>query len=564
MKIKSLVGISALAVLLAACESGDINIDATTTDNSVDNSTNNSNNTNNSGGNSEDANCASFAMGDTTVEGSYNGIDCTYDGDFVSLNNPLLNDVTFKALPGNGVHLFDSSLIVGKAYGSAAELADAGITEGGDGPTLTIEAGATLAFGSGNFININRGSRIVALGSKARPITLTGKDDVNNTLSSPEDDQSWGGVIINGFAVNNNCAYTGNRGEAGFALAGECSNIFEGTEGLTDVFSGGDNDADNSGRMEYVLVKHAGSEVATGKEINGVTFNAVGNGTIVNNLEVYSSYDDGVEFFGGSVDITNYVALYVRDDSIDVDEGYIGTVENALVIQSATDGNHCLESDGLGGYGDGGEADKIAQGLNSAATIRNLTCILSPQETGTHDPGAGLRIREAHFATIENAIVTTAYMADGKRDRDDANMDLGDDADGNYCLRLESAEGLQAAQDGVLTITSSIFACHDLTKGDALPDMTSQLAWLEANGNEAVQTDVEGEDPTATANPNLVLLDGFYSLPIADVVINGNTSAVVPANNAGFIGAVSADEDWTADWTYGLHIGNRGQALWFE
>ena len=66
----------------------------------------------------------------------------------------------------------------------------------------------------------------------------------------------------------------------------------------------------------------AGFEVAPGDELNGVTFNAVGSGTIVENVEVYSAYDDGVEFFGGAVNVTNLVALYVRDDSIDFSDGY--------------------------------------------------------------------------------------------------------------------------------------------------------------------------------------------------------------------------------------------------
>ena len=33
---------------------------------------------------------------------------------------------------------------------------------------------------------------------------------------------------------------------------------------------------------------------------NGITFSGVGNGTVVKNAQAYS-YDDGFEFFGGSV-----------------------------------------------------------------------------------------------------------------------------------------------------------------------------------------------------------------------------------------------------------------------
>ena len=71
---------------------------------------------------------------------------------------------------------------------------------------------------------------------------------------------------------------------------------------------------------------------------------------MVKNAQAYSTYDDGFEFFGGSVNMENYVALYVNDDSLDFDEGYNGTITNALIIQSETNGNRCIEADGIGSY----------------------------------------------------------------------------------------------------------------------------------------------------------------------------------------------------------------------
>ena len=275
---------------------------------------------------------------------------------------------------------------------------------------------------------------------------------------------------------------------------------------------------------------------------------------MIENLEVYSVYDDGIEFFGGAVDITNYVAMYVRDDSIDIDEGYRGTITNALVIQSATDGARCVESDGIGSYSSKDQVtidDFIARGLNSQATIKNLTCIISPNETGTHEEGQGLRIREAHFPTIQNAIVTGSYGAD----------ELLGDTDHNWCFRLDN-EGQQAAQDGDLVVASSILACQDLTKGNSLPNGTSTADWLTASGNLLYQTAEAGDDPTAASNADLVILDGFYSVPVADMVV-GTETIPTPVDSS-IIGAVSADNDWTAGWTYGLHEGNRAQPLWFE
>ncbi len=565
MKLTKLAGLSLAITMLSACGSGDIVINA---QNNVDRSIgNNSGNVENVGGGTPTVNpCASYEAGGVLRQGSLSGVNCEYGVEFVDLTNPITTtetQVTFTNLDSDGVHVFNGSLVVGRNYDDDADMAAAGITEGGDGAVIRIEAGATLAFrSSDDYMVINRGSQIFAEGTSSNPITITSVSDAVDGTVGAEDVSQWGGLIVNGFGVTNKCAYTGNRGEAGFSTT-NCHVAAEGKGGSGQTHYGGDNDADSSGVLEYFVVKHTGAQVAPGNELNGISFDAVGSGTTISNLQVYSTFDDGIEMFGGAVDIDNFVAVYVRDDSIDVDEGYIGSITNALVVQSQTQGNHCLESDGLGSYSSLGQTEidaKVAAGLNSAAKITNLTCIVSPSAEADHDPGAGLRIREAHFAEIRNAIITTAYLAD----------QVPSDDDGNYCVRIESAEGLQATQDGDLRIAGSVIACQDLTKGDALPNATTQADYLRqaANNNNVYQTAEAGEDPTTG---NLVILDGFYSVPLASMVIGGNAATVMPVNsdytvNTGqtYVGAVTRANDWTAGWTYGLHAGNRGQALWFE
>ena len=291
--------------LLAACESGDINITPTTVDNSVDNSTGGG------GGGGEDDICASYVRDGAAVQGSADGNgNCVYDNTFVGPKNNLQEDLLIPALPNGGAHIFTASLFVGDTFRTQADLEAAGITQGGDGPTLTIQAGATLAFQTNSdFMIINRGSRIIADGSPDAPITLTSVSDINGTVG-PEDVQQWGGVVINGFAVSNKCSYVGTRGEAGFGLAPgtECSIDAEGSAGDDESQYGGANDADDSGIQRYVVVKHTGAQVGNGDELNGISFGGVGSSTIVENLEVYSTFDDGVEMFGGSFDIPNLVA----------------------------------------------------------------------------------------------------------------------------------------------------------------------------------------------------------------------------------------------------------------
>ncbi len=558
MKSTRLITIAVASTMLAACSSGDINLSPSTTVTDSNNTTNTS-----TGGNADDI-CASFLKNGTTYQGTADGNgNCTYNSAFVGPQNNLTVDLLIPALPNGGVHIFTSSLFVGETYRTQADLAAAGIFEGGDGPTLTIEPGATLAFQTNkDFIIINRGSRILADGTAANPITFTSVSDINGTVGA-EDVQQWGGMVINGFGVSNKCSYDGVRGQAGFQLtpATECSIEAEGSAGDDESQYGGDNDDDTSGIMRYVRVKHTGAEVGNGDELNGISFGGVGRGTVVENLQVYSTYDDGIEMFGGAVNFNNYVALYVRDDSIDIDEGYIGTISNALVIQAENDGNQCVESDGIGSYNAANvalNADFIARGLNSAPTINNLTCIISPNLVGTHGEGAGLRFREGIAPVLNDSLIVSAYGANDTADGDD-----------NFCLRIDNTETQDLAVNGSLQLNNVIFACQENSKLQAFGTFANEQEFAESQGNQfATIADGTAVDATAANDTDLQILGGtgkYYSLPWATSFVDGAApiASTDPAP-ATFIGAVEATNDWTAGWTYGLVDGARAQPLWFE
>lgn len=547
--------------LVAGCSSGDINLQPQT-------SVSNSNNTVNtgSGGNANDV-CASYLnQSGQQIQGVYDGTNCTYAPTFADAGKNLLVDMTIPALPNGGAHIFQGSLFVGENYATIAEANAAGVFKGGDGPTLTVEAGAIVAFTSEKqFLIINRGSQIFAVGRADAPITFTGVSDVNGTVG-PEDVQQWGGIVINGFGITNKCAYTGSIAGGDLALAGDCSVDAEGAAGLDQSQYGGDNNDDSSGRLEYFVVKHPGATVGNGDELNGISWGAVGRNTIVKNIEMYSTYDDGLEFFGGAVNIENYVALYVRDDSIDIDEGYSGTITNALVIQSATDGNSCIEADGIGDYGNltaQQVEDVIAQGINSRPTINNLTCIISPNgaATATHDPGAGWRFREGIFPVVNDALVVGSFAANDQTSLTD-----------NYCLRIDN-RSQQAAVEGDLQLNSVIFSCAERTDTStpwAFDGVTTTESFASAQGDVfATIPNDTAVDATVAADTDLQLLEGtppIYSISFATSFVDGAAPAASATPTAGdFLGALSTGTtDWTADWTYGIHDGARAQALWFE
>ena len=550
----ALYGLVVGGVLVGCGGGGDIKIAPVTTDTSTDNSVNNSNNVAAAAENP----CASNGI----IQGTYDGTNCNYSTAFADSGNNITTDITLVDLDNDGAHLFSGSLFIGEAH-QGAELAAAGISEGGDGPQLTVEAGATVAFlDNTKFVIIMRGSTISAVGTAAAPITFTSFSDVNGTLPSPEAVQQWGGMVINGFGVTNKCAYTGTRGAAGFAQVGDCDVAAEGAEGLDESYYGGANDADTSGRLEYFIVKHTGAQVANGDELNGISFGGVGSNTVVENVQVYATYDDGYEFFGGAVNVTNFVALYVNDDSIDIDEGYNGTITNALVIQSATNGNRCVEADGIGSYSSKSAetiTDIQTRNLNSRPTIKNLTCIYSANQkvggttvsgaaaTGTHDPGAGLRLREGLWPTIENALVIGSFSV----------AEAGSD---NWAIRVDDTVA-DAFVAGNASITGSLFAAED--KSSKQINGQDVDVYLTANGGN-VFADITGAvNATASTDTGLQLLEG--TPPIYSIAAASSLPIITPAGSRSYTGALSTGAtDWEAGWTYGIYDANRGQALWFE
>ncbi len=528
MRISNLLLVCVIVIGIAGCDSGGVDLNVSTTDNSTDNSVTNP------GGNGNP--CANYldTASNTERRGSFDGTNCTYGPDFVGATNPLTVDLTIPFI--SGVHIFQDSLFVGENVTSGAAPA------AGTGPTLTIAAGNTLAFlDSADYVLINRGSTIMAEGSQAAPITLTGFTDAVTNTAGPEDVQLWGGIVINGNGITNNC-------DDAERAANQCHVV---SEGQPSNYGGSDN-TESSGTLRYVVVKHTGFEVAPGDELNGVTFNAVGSGTTVENLEVYSTFDDGVEFFGGAVNITNLVALYVRDDSIDFSDGYVGTVQNALVIHSQTNGNRCIEGDNIGeGRSTAGESLDTPPLTN--ATIRNMTCIPSNFDAGTHGDSEGPLLRQGAQMQLIDSIVYGGY-----------GTSVGA-LSSNECLEIESDVSLGFAAAGNSTLTTTIIGCEEAVKGtlangDALTEWATGANPSTNGANYSFNAGNTVIIDPANANVQLLAPSSFYTA----TALTDAAGAAITHPSGGQFGAVTAADDWTASWTFGLHATNTAQPLWFE
>lgn len=152
----------------------------------------------------------------------------------------------------------------------------------------------------------------------------------------------WGGVILLGDAPTNN----GNQVDIDAdTILDDGFGIAEGIAGADAVY-GGFNSEHNAGVMRYVSIRHGGIGIVPTKEINALTLYSVGNKTTLSYLDIYCNSDDGIEIFGGTVNLDHVNVSFADDDSLDMDEGYQGTIQFAFIYQGFGYGDHGMELDG--------------------------------------------------------------------------------------------------------------------------------------------------------------------------------------------------------------------------
>ena len=172
---------------------------------------------------------------------------------------------------------------------------------------LDIARGAVIAGSSSeDFIVVEQGCQINAAGTLAQPINFTAIEAVTGNVSSNARGL-WGGLVINGFAPINDCPEGAQGGTA------QCTKEGEANSGTF----GGDQPDDNSGVLNFVVVSYAGSNVDPENQLNGIAFQGVGAGTVVDYVQVHNNLDDGIEFFGGTVNATHVVLTGNADDPFD-------------------------------------------------------------------------------------------------------------------------------------------------------------------------------------------------------------------------------------------------------
>ena len=245
-----------------------------------------------------------------------------------------------------------------------------------NGVTLTIEPGTIIKGEAGTGANatallVARGGKLNANGTATSPIIFTSvADEIDyadmaaGNFASPNLESTvnglWGGVII--------------LGKAPISASNDVGDVSEvQIEGIPtsdpNGLYGGNDAADNSGTIRYISIRHGGTNIGAGNEINGLTLGGVGNGTTIENVEVVGNQDDGIEWFGGSVNVTNAVVFNCGDDGIDTDQAWSGSLNNVVVIGAI---GHSFELDGPEGSASAGHA--ISNG-SIKATFDGRVCV---------------------------------------------------------------------------------------------------------------------------------------------------------------------------------------------
>jgi len=358
---------------------------------------------------------------------------------------------------------------------------------------LTIEPG-TLITGSGqaaDYLYVEPGSQIFAQGTPYAPIIFTSPaDGVGTTAPKPGD---WGGIVISGNAPNNKC----------LTAPFDCRSEFDPT-----LRYGGNSARESSGVIQYVQSRYAGYIFQTGREVNSFTFQSVGDGTVVDHIQAYRGKDDGIEFFGGNVNVKYAVITEGGDDGLDWDEGYSGNIQYVLLQH----GQGLGEDNGIEASNQNANQDASPRAI---PTVSNLTMI------GNGNGGYGVYFKEGTGGHIKNSLFTGFK---------------------NGCLYITNAPtfasaGTPTALTGNLTMDHNLVQCATNFNQAADAPWTAQAFYNAQSGNKV------GEP----------LLDGYLPKAGSPLLDGGASASSAWFTPVAYIGAFrDSNDDWTRGWVFNL------------
>ena len=383
---------------------------------------------------------------------------------------------------------------------------------------LTIEAGTEI-FGrseTNGTLVIARGAQILANGTAAAPIVMTSDQEIGERARG-----DWGGLIINGRAPLN---VPGGEAEG---------------EGDTGVYGGTDPD-DDSGHLHYVRVEFAGTEFSPDNELNGIAFQGVGRRTEVDHVMVKFNKDDGLEFFGGTVEVKHVICFAIADDGIDWTDGWQGKAQFLIAQQIGDDADNGFESDNNG--------DNNNLTPRSDPTLYNVTLLGDPYDFPGNESDIGMLLREGTAATIRNFIISGFK---------EASIDIDHSATFD-----QAAAGELTLESGIIYGNCLVDGCDGQFKpdgDDAEATKTTKTILEESSNVHFIDPEI-GEPSYLCAFCPYDLVNPIRNFAPRDAspAASGAVRPAVPPNDgffeiANFIGAVgpagSGQENWFEGWT---------------
>lgn len=444
---------------------------------------------------------------------------CVIDSDFREDDGP-----TTYTLTNDHVYLLLDAVLVGDGGvldRTAAEAEDV---------TLNIEAGTQIYAQAGEraSIRVTRGSTINVNGTQDQPVIMAAAEATNRNITGDPTDLTgrgdWGGLVVDGYAPTNGT-------DAGGANVPNEQLSEAAPTGQTNVYFGGGDPADSSGSIRYILIGESGVSFRPDAELQGLTLEGVGSGTTIENVQIFGSDDDGIEWFGGTVDVSNIVINAASDDGLDIDLGYQGVIKRAIVRQGSQVGDRTSEADGNG------------DGFDRTPATRPILANVLMLGDGDSE-SIGLMMREGYGADFEHVVVADGGVVTTVADSVTYGL-------GCFLNRDEVDEDLNAR--GL-----AFFCANDAAGGDpGEADASSNLypVWFAGGYDEDGDGAADGAVTfNATEDSGLSVDGGTYEVTTS-AALDGSVAeadayygAVDPAD------AAAGTEFWRG-WT--LHISNR-------
>lgn len=419
-------------------------------------------------------------------------VSCNSDSSVCTLSGTINTDYTLVTAVE---WRLDGEVLVGSGNETVDSDADVAAVRTA-GVTLTIRPGVHVrAFDTGTLL-VTRGSKLDANGSPASPITFSSLND-----DDLDGEGEWGGVIIQGFAPQYGQGGTG----ACFGTGTICNVVGEG--GTVVGNYGGNDPADNSGTLRYVRIAEGGKVAGPNNEINGLTLQGVGHGTTLEYIQVHGNLDDGIEWFGGTVNLRYAVLTSNDDDDIDFDEGYRGNIQHVIVRKNPNKTAPTGSNDPRGIEANSSDDEYVPETTAVLANVLLLGSAVNNAEASDAGQQPGMRLRGALTTAIYNTAVRDFDTGCIRIDDADVNGDdsvivssdvtlvnvLGDCEDGFYDKR--DADTSQNAQASSVTIDSA-YALTDAAAAVAAPGI---IAIDNGSGFVFDNTSYVGAVPPGTA-----------------------------------------------------------------